>query len=257
MTPINLPAPMLSQDPPGAAPEIELPVSVKLPTLMFPSGLPVTQADVTKLGAFVYRRTGGTEEIWNEGEQLWQSPPADLNALTPLPLTFKDGASEPWAGVLVAAGMKDKAGVDRFVKAASGQPRYVVRAWARLGKDGVEFEGLSPPTAELAFVSAADNQRFVVELDPPKGREAERARMQLRTASRTPIGWIEIRAADGEVEIVKCDGGGGPLSSVLLADDGSIHLRPATGREIVLDGDLRARRVRYERFSTGVLTELG
>jgi hypothetical protein len=257
MTPINLPAPTLSQDPQGSAPEIELPVSVKLPTPIFPSGLPVTQADVKKIGAFVYRRTGGTEEIWNEGEQVWQPPPADLNPLTPLPLTFKDGTPEPWSGVLVAAGMKEKSGADRFAKASGGQPRYVVRAWARLTKDGEEFEGLSPPTAELAFISAADNQRFVVELDPPKGREAERARMQLRTASRTPVGWIEIRAADGVVEIVKCDGGGGPLSSVLLADDGSIHLRPAAGREIVLDGDLRARRVRYERFSTGVLTELG
>jgi hypothetical protein len=71
------------------------------------------------------------------------------------------------------------------------------------------------------------------------------------------VGWVEIRGTGGqEVEIVKCDGGGNPLSSVLLADDGSIHLRPAAGRDIVLDGNLAARRVRYESAANGALRDL-
>jgi hypothetical protein len=257
MTPINLPAPTISWNPPGPQPEIEQPLDVKLPALTFPGGEAVGEADVKKLGAFVYRVSGASEEIWNDTEQLWQLPPADLSALTPLPLQFKAGTPEPWAGLLVAAGQKDKTGADRYAKASAGEPHYLLRAYAALRHGAEEFTGLSPPSAELRFVSAADNQRFAVELEPGNGREANRARVQLKDASRTPIGWLEIRSSDGVVEIVKCDSGGAPLSSVLLADDGSIHLRPAAGREIVLDGDLRARRVRYETYSSGVLTELG
>jgi hypothetical protein len=256
MTPITLPAPQLTWDPPGPQPELESPVNVKLPALAYPSGAAVAQADVRKLGVFVYRFAAGLEEIWNESDGAWQPAPPDPGAMTPLPLQFKDGEPLPWSGVLVAAGQKDKAGAARFVKAAGDEPRYVLRAFAKLQKDGEEFGGLGPPGPDLRFTSAADNQRFNIELDPENGREARRARLQLRTAGHTPIGWIEIRAADGVVEIVKCDAGGGALSAVVLADDGSIHLRPAAGREIVLDGDLRAKRVRYERFNSGVLTEL-
>lgn len=257
MTTITVPVPVLEHDPPGAVAELEQPVNVKLPAFTLPGGATVTQADVKKLGAFVYRRIGSGEEIWNETTQAWQAPPADPSALTPVPLQFKDGEALPWQGLLVAAGQKDKAGADRFDKTAGGDPRYVLRATAELTHGGETFAGLSAPTEELRFVSAADNQRFGVELEPPKARDARRARMQLRNASRTPIGWLEIRTEGGrEVEIVKCDDGGNPLSSVLLADDGSIHLRPAAGREIVLDGDLRAKRVRYEQYSSGVLTEL-
>jgi hypothetical protein len=256
MTPVAIPAPVLDHDPAGPVAEYEQPVTVKLPAFVIPGG-PLTQADVKQLGAFVYRRSGGSEDIWNETTQLWQAVPADLSALKPLPLQYKEGDPLPWQGMLIAAGQKDKNGAERFAKVTAGQPRYVLRASAELKRGIDEYSGLSAASEEITFVGAADNQRFGVELEPPKAREAVRARMQLRDASRTPVGWLEIRTQGGrEVEIVKCDDGGNPLSSVLLADDGSIHLRPAAGREIVLEGDLRARRVRYEPYASGVLTEL-
>jgi hypothetical protein len=257
MSTLTIPAPTLEHDPPGAVAELEQPLTIKLPALSFPDGTAVTDQDLQKGGAFAYRRQAGLEEIWNEGTQLWEAPPAELSTLTPMPLKFKAGDPLPWSAVLAAAGQKDKNGADRFSKAAGGAPVYLVRVFISAKKAGVDYSGLSTPSDVITFVSAADNQRFGIQLTPDKGREAEKARVQLRTASRTPVGWVEIRATGGqEVEIVKCDAGGNPLSSVLLADDGSIHLRPASGREIVLEGDLRAQRVRYQRFSTGELTEL-
>lgn len=256
---LAIPAPTLTGDPAGAAPEIEKPVAIKLPALHFGDGANLGEADVTKIGAFVYRRGAGAEEIWDEQAQAWTAAPDDLGALAgkqPLPLQFKAGEPEPWAGTLVAPGLKDKSGAPRFARQVGGLPRYYLRAFVQATRDGAVHRGLGTPSMEIAFVSATDNQRFAVELEPSEAREATRVRLALKNSSRALAGWLEVRASGGqEVEIVKCDAGGNAQSSLLLADDGSIRLRPAAGREIVLEGSLRAERVRYLN-SAGVLTEL-
>jgi hypothetical protein len=254
-----LPIPTLSQDPPVPVFELEQPVAVKLAALAFPDGAPLAQSDFKKGGAFVYRRRAGLEEIWNSATKSWEPPSSDLSTLTPLPFTFKAGESSPWSAVLAAAGQKDKDGQPAFDKATGGVPAYYVRGWITATRAGADYAGLSPPTPDFTFVSAVDNQRFGILLTPDKaqGREANQARLQLKNAAQQPVGWVEIRATNGqEVEIVKCDAGGGKLSSVLLADDGTIHLTPAAGKEIVLEGNLLAKRVRYEAAANGALTEL-
>jgi hypothetical protein len=259
MNTLAIPAPTLTGEPAGASPEIEKPLAIKLPALHFADGTSLGDADVTKIGAFIYRRRAGVDELWDEQAQVCMAAPGELDALAskqPLPLQFKSGEPEPWTGTLVALGLKDKSGAPRFGKQVGGLPRYFVRVFAQANKEGVVHRGLGQPSAEVAFESAIDNQRFAVELDPSEARDATRVRLALKNSNRALAGWLEVRASGGqEVEIVKCDAGGNAQSSLLLADDGSIRLRPAAGREIVLEGTLRAERVRYLN-AAGVLTEL-
>jgi len=259
MNTLTLPIPTLSQDPPVTVFELEQPVGIKLPALTFPDGTALTQAEFRKGGAFVHRRRAGLEELWNGATKSWDPPPADFSTLTPLPFTFKAGEPLPWSSLLAAAGQKDKNGDAAFDKPTGGVTGYFVRAWITASRAGTDYSGVSAPTADFTFVSAVDNQRFGILLTPKdgQGRQANQARLQLKNASQLPVGWIEIRTTTGqEVEIFKCYGSGAKLSSVLLADDGSIHLTPAAGKEIVLEGNLLAKRVRYEAAANGALTEL-
>jgi hypothetical protein len=154
--------------------------------------------------------------------------------------------------VLVAMGAKDKDGNPRFGKVSDGAPRYHARTYARLAHAGVEVEALSEPSAELAFVSMAEKMRFALVLDPEKPEECERVRVQLKNASLVPAAYLELRAgAAQEVEIANFAADGAPLASIVLVADGSIRLHPATGKKIVLEGELQAQRIKYVPYTAG------
>jgi hypothetical protein len=245
--PITVPALQLV---PAAGPwPLEQPVQFTLPNFAFSDGAPVDEAAVRKLGAFVLR-VDGAEQVWNEQAQAWQAPPNDeagWEALTPVALSYKKPAKDgeaPWQGTWVATGLKDGSGANRYAKAAGGAPRYRLRPFALLQHAGRRHRGLGAPSAEVSFSSLEDSQRFTVAMEPKSAQDCERARFVLKNASLAEAGWVEIRTQGGrqEVEVVKCDAGGNPVSSVLLADDGNIVLRPASGGRIVIDGELEARR---------------
>jgi hypothetical protein len=255
MTPLTVPPPELSWKPPGP-PQIEQPVELKLPALRFEDGIEAAEADMQKVGAYVYRYGPAGEELWNETEQRWGDAGVDPAALPPVPFVYKAGEPLPWQGTLIAIGQKDKDDKDRFGKAVGGEPRYRVRAYAQFKRDGaVDYAGLSELSSELAFVSGLDNQRFGVEMTPEQPDPTERVRVQLKNASLAPAGYLEIRTTGGHaIEIKNFDPSGAPLAIVQLAPDGSIHLQPAPGQKIVLEGDVEARRIRY-LSSDGVTTK--
>lgn len=241
--------PALQLEPATGPWPLEQPVELRLPAFTLDEE-PVTQDMARSVGAFVYRESGGSEELWNEKPGRWEPvPPAldALDALQPLPLSFQADADPPWQGTWIAIGLKDQSGASRFAKASDGTPRYRLRPFALLEREGRRERALGEPTAWVSFSSLADSQRFAVVMAPESAQEAESARFVLKNAALAPAGWLEVRASGGrqEVEIVKCNANGAPLSSVLLADDGSIRLRPGGSARVVLDGDLEAQRVSY------------
>lgn len=250
MTTLTVPAPQLQYEPAGPAAPLEMPVKLRLGAPTHANGQAATPAELSKFGAFVYRTAtvGGTEEIWNEAEQAWQPAINDvvaLAALTPLALAFKDGDAQPWQGLLVAAGQKDRAGAPRFAKAVNGAPVYRLRAFARFNRGGALAQGLSAPSADLSFVSASDQQRFTLSFDTETAHDCALARFQMKNAGRVVTGFIELRASGPELEIATCDGAGRTLARVLLNAAGDIELRPAPGRKLIVQGDLETEHIRY------------
>lgn len=247
---IAVPAPQLHFDPAGPTAQLEKPVDVMLGALDHADGRPATANELQKIGAYVYRvaTQGGSEEIWNDAEQAWQAATTSLDALaalTPVALAFKAGQAQPWQGVLVAAGQKDKAGAPRYAAAQNGVPVYRLRAFASFKRDGGADRGLSAPSADLRFVSAADSQRFTIAFDTGSAADCTTARIQLRNAAKVATGFFELRASGPEVEIASCDAAGNARASVLINAAGDIELRPAAGRGVIVRGDLEAEHVRY------------
>jgi len=249
MQTLTLLKPDLVFDPPAGPPPLEKPVIVRLPAPQYPDNQPVPNGDVRTLGAFIYRGAVGSEEVWDEKNQTWATAPADaaaLAALTPLPFAPAEGEPAPWKATLVAAGQKDKSGNPRFAKAVGGVPVYRLRAFAHAVRNGVEHRAVGAASSDVQFAGVAENHRFGVDLDPESPTDAGRARMRLKNSSLQQAGYIEIRAAGGqEVEIASCGASGAVLARVTLSADGDIHLAPAPGRQIVLDGPLEAQRISY------------
>ena len=252
MSALELPVPALAWAPPGGAPQIEQPVALKLPAIVFPDGAEATEADAQKVGAFVYRQSSAGEEIWNEAEQAWTHVPAELGALAPVAFSYKAGDPFPWQGMLVAIGMKDKDGQDRFAPAAGGAPSYRLRTYALFKRDGVELSGLSSPSDALEFVKGSEKQRFGVQMTPDDAQQTEQVRIQLKNASLLPAGYLEIRTTGGqEVEIANCDAAGTKVASVRLGSDGTIYFE---GTKVVFNCNLEAKQIRY-LSSDGVTTK--
>jgi len=247
MDPLPATLPALTLDPATGPWPIEQPIELKLPAPTFPDGAPVTDAESRKLGVFVLRADGGGERVWNEKAKQWQAAPQDAaawEALEPVALSYAADRDPPWQGSFVATGMKDGQGADRYATAGGGGPRYRLRPFVLAEQAGRRHRALGPASAEIAFSSMQDAQRFTIELEPKTAQDCERVRFVLKSASLVEAGWLEVRTQGGrkEVEVVKCDNGGNPVSSLLLADDGNIVLRPASGGRIVIDGELEARR---------------
>jgi hypothetical protein len=246
---LELPVPQLVTDPPGSPAELEKAVAVCLGPVRYSDGSVVAPDDVRTIGTFIYRATGGGEEIWNDTELRWQTAPADLASLArliPLPLAAKPGEPQPWQGVLVAAGQKDKSGGDRFGKAVNGAPLYRLRGYARVKRGGIEHAGLSSPSPDLTFDRGADKERFAISFDTASARDARRVRLALRNGGLATAGYMEIRASGGqEVEIANCDAAGAVLARVVLGANGEIRLEPKAGQAIVVAGMLEADEIRY------------
>lgn len=253
METLTVQAPELVFDPPAGPAELEKPVTVRLPPLRYPDAAAVPKDDARTVGAFIYRGAPGSEEIWDEKNQVWTAPPADdaeLATMTPVPFTPVEGEPAPWQGILVAAGQKDKDGNPRFEKAQSGSPVYRLRAFAHADRNGVKHQGVGAPSPDLQFTSATENQRFNITYDTATARDAGLARIVLKNSALQPAGYIEIRATGGqEVEIANCTSSGTPLARVTLTADGDIRLAPGSGRQIVLEGPLEAQRISYLRHS--------
>jgi hypothetical protein len=158
----------------------------------------------------------------------------------------------PWTGMLVAFGQKDANGGARFNAAANGAPVYRLRGVLQVARDGAVLSGVGGPSADILFASSAERQRFRITFDTQDAASARRARLYLQDAGLRQAGYVEIRASGGrEVEIASCDASGGVRARVTLTDDGDIHLAPAAGRSIVLDGPLEAQRVRFQPAGGG------
>jgi hypothetical protein len=256
MSPLTVPVPTVTLDPPGGPAELETPVPVALGPVLCADGSPVTMNDVRKLGVLLYRVAvaGGPDEIWNDAAKTWQAPPADPGSLAPVPLLFKDGAPQPWQGTLVAIGQKDAGGRERIAAASGGVPRYRLRAVAEAARADGAHAGLGPFSPEWLFAKAADKMRFAVTFDTPDttAKQATVARLQLKSAALSPAGYVEIRAAGANaVEIAGCDAGGTPLATIVLTPAGEIRLRPAAGQRVVVDGDLETETILYRPSGGG------
>ena len=77
MATLTVQAPKLQFDPAGPSAQLEKPVNVKLPPVTHADGQAASQDQLQKIGAFIYRKQAGAEEMWNEGEQAWQPVDAE------------------------------------------------------------------------------------------------------------------------------------------------------------------------------------
>jgi hypothetical protein len=260
MTSLTVPPPVLVLDPPGGPAALEKPVTVQLAGLAYPDATAVASDDVRIAGALVYRGTAGSEEVWDEAAKAWVAAPVDIGAvaaLTALPLSPPATPGDAWTGTLVAVGQTDSVGSPRFDKAVGGVPVYRLRAIATAVRTGVTHRGLSDPSPDLWFVSVADQQRFAVEFDTGHAADAGSAQLVFKDASLASAGYLEIRAAGGhEIEIASTTGMGTPLARITLTSDGDIHVVPAPGRRIVLDGPLDAGEVTYQPSGGGARSTL-
>jgi hypothetical protein len=74
----------------------------------------------------------------------------------------------------------------------------------------------------------------------------------LKSDSMQPAGYIEIRALPSfELEIANCDASGNALAKVVLQSNGQIHLTPASGQTVVIDGDVETSRIHYQPAAGG------
>lgn len=251
---LSLPVPLLVPSDPVLM--LEDPINVSLAPVSYSDGVAVAESHVGKGGIFVYRTAGasGGEEIWNDQEKSWQAALADVASLQPLPFSFKQGESHHWQTVLVAMGIKDKSQQDQFGKASGGFPRYSLRAFMQVSRDGQAYQAISAPSAAWTFVSGADNARFAMQFgsnETPKN--ATQVRMLLKTPALTQAGYVDIRSAGGNaVEIAACDGSGNPLARIVLLSSGEIRLSPAAGQKLVIDSDVEVGKVFYQPFAGGV-----
>lgn len=255
---LNVSPPTFSRDSTGPVTGMEQVVPIHLdPVRYADDGTPVAFEEVRQIGAFVYRHAAsGADQIWNEQDKVWQTPPAniaDLAGLRPIPMAFYPDQAQPWQTLFVAATAKDVTGDDRFQPAGTrGLPRYHLRAWARSRRgDGGEHIGLSEPSTDLMFSAVGIQQRFLIDLDPDSRFSADHVQFVLKNVMLQTAGYVDIRAnPDQEVKIANCNASGTELASILLKSNGEIHLSPAADQLVVVDGPLQAQSI-YHHTPTG------
>jgi hypothetical protein len=250
---LAIPPPVL----PGTSVPLTQPVNAMLAGLMYADGSAVAAADVTSIGVFVFRGSPGTGQVWDDAQRQWRPTPADseLMTLKPLPATAKPGVAPSWTAMLVAVGQKDASEAPVYAVASGGAPSYFLRGLAKARRAAGGEEGLSVASASFTFVDATAKSRFSTQFDTPTTppEAATRVRLQLKGAALQPAGYVEIRTLPAfEVEIANCDAGGNPLARIVLAANGEIHLRPAAGARVVLEGDVETNRILYAPAGGGV-----
>jgi hypothetical protein len=252
---LNVSAPAL----PSSTTALEKPLVATLAAPKFADGTAAAAHEVTTIGVLAFRGTPGSAQVWDDGSKTWRSVPSDIDLMRMKPLAGapKDGA---WQATLVGIGQKDAAGADVYVVAAGGTPQYFLRTLAKTKRGTASDSGLSGASQAFTFTSSVANTRYTLTFDTPdtKPDAAHKARMLLKSDTMKPAGYIEVRALPSfEVEIANCDFSGNPLAKVLLQSNGEIHLMPASGQRVVIDGDVETGRILYAPAGGGAKVWVG
>lgn len=249
---LTVPAPTLSfEDAGGGAAALEKPVNVLLDAVTKGSA-PVAAAALAGFGFCVRRRAaaGAQLEIWDDGAKAWSVEQAGPQP-KPVALTYKASDPKPWQGILVAAGMKDGAGVPAFTKASGGYPQYTVSG-VFTAKDGAG--GAGPQSAPITFASVADKNLVVLGAgDGEQPDQATQARLLLKDNPAHVIGGLTVlRDAPGATVRVENAAG----ASIVLHADGSIEITPAAGKGLRIAGDVETEHIRYLPVGGGAKRDL-
>lgn len=243
---LTAPAPRLAYE--ALAPSVaaaELPVTVTIgPVLAGES--PQGPVELSTFGLIGYRQVlpGALTEVWDGGAKRWL-PEGGVVAATQL--AYRPDQPDPWYGVVVAAGGTDASGNPQYAKAVGGYPSYTFRALF-VSRTGEAF--LTGPSEAVVFAGVADRNLMV--LGPGEGErpdEATEARLLLKNTGRQVIGGLVVHRDSPGAEVTLSNSAG---ASVVLRADGSIELRPASGRTVVIAGDLDAEHVVYRPAGGGV-----
>ena len=239
----------------GANAPIDKPVTLTLAPLSLADGSVPLADEVSKVGVFVQRADG---LLWHDKQQVWVTPPSDpegFAALEPLALTPKadtpPGTPAAYQAELIATGQKDKAGAPRFVALNDGGDAYRLRSFALVKKAGMLHIGLGTASSDLRFVRLQGEERFGPMFDTDGPQDCTDVRFRLRDASGQFSAWLRLRSSPREVELANFDATGSPLASVRLTASGDIELHPATGKKVLVTGDLEAEGIRYQPFGGG------
>ena len=196
----------------------------------FPDGTPFLQENLGTAGFFTYRRknAGSAVEILDEEAKEWKLETAvAVESLKPKPFLFKEGEPEPWQGLMVAAGQKDKNEVDQFSKQTANFPEYFFKAYFSAEQAGVPVSGLSGPSPTVRFVGFTDASRAGIKLNEDgRPEDATEIHLFLRNAALQLIGSVEIRNVGGlaQLDVAKWDAAASPVSRIRLNTDGSIEV---------------------------------
>jgi hypothetical protein len=244
----------------GTYAPLEDAIRVSIGAVRFPDGAAMTSSDVMAAHALLSRTltAASTADMWDPELKTWRAAAmVDVMRLKGLPLSPPQTGTAPWEAVLAAAGQADAAGAPLVQMATAGFPQYRVRGLFRARRDGIDAVGLGPQSAPLQFASAIAAARFGAELTPD-ATGATRVRILLRNAAAQAVGAIELDASGGNtvLNFVNMNTAGSPLASVALLGDGSIRLRPALGRAVIVDGDLEAEHIRYLPIGSSVKQNL-
>jgi len=245
---LTIPAPTLAFEPqaPGVA-ALELPLTVALGPVSR-DGAVLEPQDLATFGLVSYRTLtpGSLPEVWGAAEKQWLPDPGQESPVAQ-PLAFLADQPQPWQGLIVAAGAVDAGGAPVFAPSgAGGFPSYSFAGLFVTNGDEAGLSGSSPP---VSFRSVSDRNLMVLGPgDGEKPEQATQARIQLRSTSLAIIGGLVIDRASPGAEVTLSNSAG---ASVVLRPDGTIELRPAAGRNVVVTGDMETERITYLPFTGG------
>jgi hypothetical protein len=242
---LTAPAPQLAYE--ALAPAVaavELPVTVTVGPVLA-DGLPQGPVELGTFGLLGYRQVmpGALAEVWDADQKRWL-PEGEATGTTQL--AYLPEQPDPWLGMVVAGGGIDAFGNPQFGKAVGGYPSYTFRALF-ISHAGEVF--LTGPSASVTFAGVADRNLMV--LGPGDGEQPEdatEARLLLKNTGLQVIGGLVVRRDSPGAEVTLSNSAG---ASVVLRPDGSIELRPASGRTLVVAADLETEHVVYRPAAGG------
>jgi len=216
---------------------IELPLTVTVAPVTVDE-VPQTPVELRTFSLVSYRLASAAAftEVWDPVVKQWLAEGA---AVGPTSLAYLPDEPSPWQGTVVAGGGEDAFGQPQFEKAVGGYPSYSFRAMFATREELT----VSGPSNAVTFGAGSDRNLMVLGPgDGEKPGNATEARLQLKDTSLQVIGGLAIRRDSPGAEVTLSNAAG---ASVVLRPDGSIELRPAAGRDVVVSGDLETERVTY------------
>jgi hypothetical protein len=246
---LAVPVPEVSYDAVGAGvAALEKPLTVSVAGVARDGHL-LGPADLARFGVAVVRRArpGAGPEAWDAEHLRWvPDPGTGLPAAAHTPFAHRADQPSPWQALVVAAGGKDADGAPQYAKAVGGFPSYRFRG-AFADRDG--RTGTSSLSAPVAFAGVADRNLVVLGAgEDEEPASATQARVVLKSPTLQPIGQLVVQRAGAGAAVTLSNSAG---ATVLLHPDGSIELRPAAGRQVVVTSDLEIERLRYRPASGG------